>query len=87
MHSNLRFSKAMYATAGMVFLAGIGTAFHPLTAKGIGNDVVMERNTPLMDVIAQAKKITGKVTDDQGEPLPGATVRVKGTTKDRKSVV
>ncbi|AGA76754.1 SusC/RagA family TonB-linked outer membrane protein [Echinicola vietnamensis] len=80
MHSNLRFSKAMYATAGMVFLAGIGTAFHPLTAKGIGNDVVMERNTPLMDVIAQAKKITGKVTDDQGEPLPGATVRVKGTT-------
>jgi TonB-linked SusC/RagA family outer membrane protein len=27
-----------------------------------------------------AGKVTGKVTDDKGEPLPGATVRVAGTT-------
>lgn len=28
----------------------------------------------------QSKKITGKVVDDQGEAIPGATVMVKGTT-------
>lgn len=29
----------------------------------------------------QQKEITGKVTDTQGQPLPGVTVTVKGTTK------
>lgn len=27
------------------------------------------------------RKITGKITDEKGEPLPGATVSIKGTTK------
>ena len=30
--------------------------------------------------IAQDRQVTGVVTDDLGEPLPGATVMVKGTT-------
>lgn len=35
-----------------------------------------ERATPMR---SQADKVTGKVTDDQGGPLPGVTVAVKGT--------
>ncbi len=33
-----------------------------------------------MSISQQQKEITGKVTDISGEPLPGATVMVKGTT-------
>ena len=32
------------------------------------------------DSTQQKKTITGKVTDTKGEPLPGVTVIVKGTT-------
>ena len=32
-------------------------------------------------VMAQGKKISGKVTDGSGNPVPGASVLVKGTTK------
>src|SRR5690606_27103891 len=31
-------------------------------------------------LLAQQKTITGKVTDSQGQPLPGVTVSVKGTS-------
>ena len=30
-------------------------------------------------IIAQSKTVTGVVNDDQGLPLPGVTVQVKGT--------
>ena len=30
----------------------------------------------------QAKKITGKVLDSKGEPIIGASILVKGTSKD-----
>jgi TonB-linked SusC/RagA family outer membrane protein len=32
-------------------------------------------------VFAQEKSISGKVTDEQGSPIPGASISVKGTTK------
>ncbi|MEN8117098.1 MAG: TonB-dependent receptor [Bacteroidota bacterium] len=32
------------------------------------------------DAVIQQKSVTGKVTDELGEPLPGVTVLVKGTT-------
>jgi hypothetical protein len=31
--------------------------------------------------IAQQRPITGKISDEKGEPVPGATVTVKGTNK------
>jgi TonB-linked SusC/RagA family outer membrane protein len=34
-----------------------------------------------LSVIAQTKKVTGKVTADDGSPLPGVSVQVKGTSK------
>ncbi|MGV8093887.1 MAG: TonB-dependent receptor [Mangrovibacterium sp.] len=35
----------------------------------------------LADQVGQSIKVTGKVTDTSGQPLPGVTVVVKGTTK------
>lgn len=35
----------------------------------------------LQAVIAQSGTIRGKILDDKGEPIPGATIRVKGTNK------
>ena len=35
---------------------------------------------PLAAAQQSSSKCTGTVTDDDGEPLPGATVRVDGTT-------
>ena len=35
----------------------------------------------VVDVQQQQRTVTGKVTDQNGEPLPGATVMVKGTTQ------
>ena len=32
-------------------------------------------------LMAQNVQVTGQVTDDTGEPIPGATVLVKGTTQ------
>jgi len=35
----------------------------------------------LQAVIAQSGTIRGKILDDNGDPIPGATIRVKGTSK------
>jgi len=35
----------------------------------------------LQAVIAQTGSIRGKIVDDKGDPIPGATIRVKGTNK------
>ncbi|RFZ94884.1 TonB-dependent receptor [Mucilaginibacter conchicola] len=48
-----------------------------LTQQGIG---FKEQGGNILLFKQAAGKITGKVTDDKGEPLPGATVRIAGTT-------
>ncbi len=45
----------------------------------IGNQVVL--TALISDVLQQQKSISGKVTDSNGQPLPGVTVVVKGTTQ------
>jgi TonB-linked SusC/RagA family outer membrane protein len=52
---------------------------------GVPNANVSEKldaieNKSELQVAPQQREITGKVFDDQGEPLPGVTVTVKGTT-------
>jgi TonB-linked SusC/RagA family outer membrane protein len=51
-----------------VILSGTGITFR----EAAGNILLLKS--------AAQGKITGKVTDENGEPLPGATVKVKGTT-------
>ncbi|WP_238381707.1 SusC/RagA family TonB-linked outer membrane protein [Mucilaginibacter pedocola] len=52
-------------------LAGI------LTQQGIG---FKEQGGNILLFKQAAGKVSGKVTDDTGEPLPGATIRIAGTT-------
>ncbi len=54
-----------------------------LRYKVIDNAVIISKKDMSfgIDEILQTKSITGKVTDDQGLPLPGVTVIIKGTTQ------
>lgn len=36
--------------------------------------------TPVDEIVQQQKSISGKITDESGQPLPGVTVLIKGTT-------
>jgi len=40
-----------------------------------------EITTPLVEGISQNTKLKGKISDSGGDPLPGATVQIKGSTK------
>ncbi|TKG96979.1 SusC/RagA family TonB-linked outer membrane protein [Puteibacter caeruleilacunae] len=44
----------------------------------VDNNIVISRES--ITAVKQGAKITGKVTDSDGEPLPGVSVVVKGTT-------
>lgn len=53
----------------------------PLSYKIIRQTIVLKRNESIENQIkALAITVTGKVTDENGGPLPGVSVRVKGTT-------
>lgn len=43
--------------------------------------VLSAKDNPTAEFASQVKNVSGKVTDSSGEPLPGVTVIVKGTTK------
>ncbi|MCL3779224.1 SusC/RagA family TonB-linked outer membrane protein [Prolixibacteraceae bacterium JC049] len=45
------------------------------------NIVVLSKTKPQTEKGKEGKKITGKVTDSNGEPLPGVTITVLGTTQ------
>ncbi len=53
--------------------------------KVLDNDLILlspetKNFSELIDDAAQQNSITGKVTDESGQPLPGVTVVIKGTT-------
>lgn len=56
-----------------------------LSFKQVNNNISVQKQTekveqPKIEITIEERTITGKVTDDLGEPLPGATVMVKGTS-------
>ncbi|WP_026055205.1 TonB-dependent receptor [Anaerophaga thermohalophila] len=53
-----------------------------ITYKVVDNQIILSGENASSEVFQQSgKSITGKVTDQQGEPIPGVTVSVKGTTQ------
>lgn len=58
----------------------------PYSFKELDNKLILiERNgaksNPIGATMQQQKSVSGKVTDEAGQPLPGVTVVIKGTTK------
>ncbi|MDN5202586.1 TonB-dependent receptor [Fulvivirgaceae bacterium BMA10] len=51
-----------------------------LEFKRINNDILVKSKPAVEVVVQEAYNVTGVVTDDEGEPLPGATVQEKGTS-------
>ncbi|WP_372934752.1 SusC/RagA family TonB-linked outer membrane protein, partial [Mariniphaga sediminis] len=48
----------------------------------VRDQILVKKNLPAKDVLFQQQKtVSGKVTDSGGQPLPGVTVVVKGTTQ------
>ncbi|GGF21773.1 SusC/RagA family TonB-linked outer membrane protein [Echinicola rosea] len=80
MISNLRFSKVLYASASLALWAGVSAAPQQLFAKGKGEALVSKGDDSFLALVPVRKTVSGTVRDDQGVPLPGATIRVKGTT-------
>lgn len=62
-------------------VAWTGHSARPLysSSKGIEKGSVIKANESFSDVVFAQQSISGKVTDENGAPLPGATVLVKGT--------
>ena len=73
MNTNLRLSKILYASACFVLWSGMGSSFL-LAAEPVSP------LTHLADRASAEVTVTGTVTDETGMALPGATVRVKGST-------
>jgi len=79
MHSKLRLSKIICASACLVTWAGLIVSPPRLFAKGVEKEVVLKMSDTFSDLVSVEQLITGTITDETGAPLPGATVRVKGT--------
>ncbi|PZX47585.1 SusC/RagA family TonB-linked outer membrane protein [Algoriphagus chordae] len=78
MNSKLRFSKILYASACMVMWAGVSSPSR-LVARSIEYDGELHNNFSVTKLGSVQQPVSGIVTDETGEPLPGATVRIKGT--------
>lgn len=50
------------------------------TTNLIGSELTWNSNNKLLQQVNQQLNVSGKVTDPEGNPLPGTTVVVKGTT-------
>ena len=76
MNLNLQISKVMLASVCMTFWNGLSANPIPLESRHY------EGSVSLSEISSKSliQSISGTVTDENGLPLPGATVLVKGTT-------
>ncbi|WP_339870004.1 TonB-dependent receptor [uncultured Algoriphagus sp.] len=80
MNTKLRASTIICASACLVTWAGLIASPNPLAAKGIDRELLLKTNVPDAALVSKGQLISGTITDETGAPMPGATVRVKGTT-------
>jgi TonB-linked SusC/RagA family outer membrane protein len=76
MELKLQSSKIILACVWLITL-GLSASPHRLIAK---TEDPLKVNFSIVDLTAVRQPVSGIVTDEKGAPLPGATVRVKGTT-------
>jgi iron complex outermembrane receptor protein len=81
MNSKLRLSKLICASTCLISWAGHCVVPSHAFSKNIDKEKFFTIHDPLLNVVPVAQPISGKVIDDKGAPLPGATVVIKGTTK------
>ncbi len=79
MHSKLRLSNIIWTSACMISWAGFCASPTHLIDKSREKEVVFKIDTPFLNLQAAQQSISGTVTDENGSPLPGATVLVQGT--------
>lgn len=55
----------------------------PLTYSITGQTIIIKRKTAVAETPLPAEEITvkGRVTDDKGQPIPGAAIQLKGTSR------
>jgi iron complex outermembrane receptor protein len=81
MNSKLRLSKLICASTCLISWAGHCVVPSHAFSINIDKEKFFTIHDPLLNVVPVAQPISGKVIDDKGAPLPGATVVIKGTTK------
>ena len=74
MNRKLQLAKIIYALAFMLMWTTVDSSSQ-LIAKGMGSG----GNHPTAGLILLEQSVTGTITDETGEALPGATVQIKGT--------
>lgn len=80
MYSNLQLSKLIWTITCLVTWVGFSTNPSDAFSKEMDKEALFKTKELLSSVVAVRQTITGRVTDEKGAPLPGATVLVKGTT-------
>ncbi|MEX0647880.1 MAG: TonB-dependent receptor [Balneolaceae bacterium] len=81
LNSELTFSDDFYHVLNTV-MAGHPLKLKHLEARTFGIVRDKEIEEPLLD-----ETITGRVTDNQGEPLPGVNITIKGTSRGTSTMV
>ena len=79
MYSKLHLAKIICASACLLSWSAISASPFPLLSKDI-DEVVINENDPYLTLVSAQLSVSGTVTDENGGPLPGANVVVKGTT-------
>lgn len=80
MKLNLTLSKGKDQLPKTLLLCGLLTYSNILCAESTETTLAKNRGTTQVENVLQQKKVTGQVLDNQGEPIIGANVTVKGTT-------
>jgi len=77
----LQVSFAINSQDGISRLSDNDLAYSESHVFSTDNQVnVTDQSPKLPEIASMAVNITGRVTDDDGQPLPGATIQIKGTT-------
>ncbi|MBK9338175.1 MAG: carboxypeptidase-like regulatory domain-containing protein [Lewinellaceae bacterium] len=71
-----RSSRPVHTSLGLLLLLFV---LHPAMLS-LGHARTFAASTPVLNATAAVLNISGRVTDDAGAPLIGATIKIKGTT-------